>query len=132
MGAYGSRYTISKTDTLIGVYNINKGYADFRQISILYQNDEYSIVKSNTTYGLNVFDYIVLDASTVDQNSSKETTEESTSVTSQASSEESEEPVADETTEEITEESSEETSEEISEENSDTEVTNEENSENNG
>ena len=71
------RYTISKTDTLIGVYNINKGYADFRQISILYQNDEYSIVKSNTTYGLNVFDYIVLDASTVDQNSSKETSEES-------------------------------------------------------
>ncbi|WP_185752630.1 HlyD family efflux transporter periplasmic adaptor subunit [Butyrivibrio sp. AE2032] len=60
------RYTVSKTDSLIGVYNINKGYADFRQIKILYQNDEYSIVKSNTTYGLNVFDYIVLDALTVD------------------------------------------------------------------
>ncbi len=60
------RFTVSKTETLIGVYNINKGYADFRQISILYQNDEYSIVKSNTTYGLNVYDYIVLDSSTVD------------------------------------------------------------------
>lgn len=60
------RYTVSRTDTLIGVYNINKGYADFRQISILYQNDEYSIVKSNTLYGLNVYDYIVLDAKTVD------------------------------------------------------------------
>ncbi len=60
------RYTVSKTDTLVGVYNINKGYADFREISILYQNDEYAIVKSNTTYGLNVYDYIVLDSSTVD------------------------------------------------------------------
>ena len=59
--------TIQKTGTLIGVYNINKGYADFRQISILYQNDEYAIVKSNTAYGLIAYDYIVLDASTVDE-----------------------------------------------------------------
>lgn len=61
------RFTLGKTDELIGVYNINKGYADFRQISILYQNDEYSIVKPNTTYGLSVYDYIVLDASSVDK-----------------------------------------------------------------
>ena len=65
------RYTVSKTDTLIGVYNINKGYADFRQVKILYQNDEYAIVRSNTMYGLNVYDYIVLDSSTVDENSEK-------------------------------------------------------------
>ena len=62
------KYAVSKTGTLIGVYNINKGYADFKQIIILYQNDEYSIVKSNTAYGLNVYDYIVLDASTVKDN----------------------------------------------------------------
>lgn len=61
-----NRYTISKSDSLIGVYNINKGYADFRQISILYQNEEYAIVKSNTNYGLNVYDYIVLDSKTVE------------------------------------------------------------------
>ena len=126
------RYTISKTDTLIGVYNINKGYADFRQISILYQNDEYSIVKSNTTYGLNVFDYIVLDASTIDQNSTQESAGESSSETSQASSEESYEETKEPVTEETAEESSEEPSEEISEEISDTEVTNEETSENGG
>lgn len=58
-------YTISKRATLIGVYNMNKGYADFRQIEILYQNNEYSIVKSNTEYGLNVYDLIVQDASSV-------------------------------------------------------------------
>ena len=58
-------YPISKRGSLTGVYNINKGYADFKQINILYKNDEYSIVKSNTQYGLSVYDYIVLDASTV-------------------------------------------------------------------
>lgn len=62
------QYTISKQGTLIGVYNINKGYADFKQVNILYQNDEYSIVKSNTAYGLNVYDFIVLDAETVEEN----------------------------------------------------------------
>lgn len=59
-------YTLSKRGSLTGVYNINKGYADFKQINILYQNEEYSIVKSNTQYGLSVYDYIVLDASTVE------------------------------------------------------------------
>ena len=62
------KYAISKRGTLVGVYNINKGYADFKQIVLLYQNDEYAIVKSNTEYGLNVYDYIVLDAASVEEN----------------------------------------------------------------
>ena len=59
---------VKQTGTLIGVYNINKGYADFKQIIILSQNDEYSIVASNTDYGLNMYDYIVLDAKVVNEN----------------------------------------------------------------
>lgn len=62
------KYPVSRIGSLKGVYNINKGYADFKQIIILYQNDEYAIVKSNTTYGLNVYDYIVLDAEAVEDN----------------------------------------------------------------
>ncbi len=62
------KHAVSKTGSLIGVYNINKGYADFKQVSILYQNEEYSIVKSNTAYGLNVYDHIVLDATLVNDN----------------------------------------------------------------
>lgn len=62
------KYAISKRGSLTGVYNINKGYADFKQINILDDNDEYSIVKSNTQYGLNVYDYIVLDATAVEDN----------------------------------------------------------------
>jgi len=59
------RYAISKQATLIGVYNINKGYADFKQITILNQNEEYAIVKSNYEYGLAVYDHIVLKGDSV-------------------------------------------------------------------
>ena len=59
-------FTISKSGTLTGVYNINKGYADFKEIEILDSNDEYSIIKSNTAYGLVAYDYIVLDAQSVE------------------------------------------------------------------
>lgn len=58
-------FTVSRRATLIGVYNMNRGYADFKQISILYQNEEYAIVNSHTRYGLTVYDYIALDASKV-------------------------------------------------------------------
>lgn len=59
------KFMISKTGTLIGVYNMNKGYADFTAINILYSNEEYSIIKSNTQYGLSEYDFIVLDAESV-------------------------------------------------------------------
>lgn len=62
------KFAIGKTGSLTGVYNINKGYADFKQINVLYENEEYSIVKSNTVYGLSVYDHIVLDSSTVNDN----------------------------------------------------------------
>ena len=64
----GEKYPVSKQGTLIGVYNINKGYADFKQITLLYQNEEYSIVKSNTEYGLSVYDHIVLKGDSVNEN----------------------------------------------------------------
>ncbi len=58
----------SMTDTLTGVYNINKGYADFRQVTKISENDEYAIVKANSTYGLREYDYIVLNANTMSPN----------------------------------------------------------------
>ena len=115
------RYIVSKTDTLVGVYNINKGYADFRQIRILYSNEEYSIVKSNTMYGLNVYDYIVLDASVIDEdgtsvytnNSNAESATDSSveSDTEESNSAESNEDSADDSTSESEEAASESTSE---------------------
>ena len=64
-GTHEDTFVVKDKASLIGVYNINKGYADFKQITILYQNDEYAIVKSNTAYGLRVYDYIALDADSV-------------------------------------------------------------------
>lgn len=52
-------------ETLHGVYNINKGYAVFREITVIDENEEYCIVESNNVYGLAAYDYIVLDASLV-------------------------------------------------------------------
>lgn len=58
-------FTIGKKDKLLGVYNMNKGYADFVKVSIEHQNREYAIVKPDSVYGLAVYDHIVLDGSAV-------------------------------------------------------------------
>ena len=54
-------YTLEETETLKGVYNINKGYAVFRQIEILAENSEYAIVKTGSDYGLSMYDHIALN-----------------------------------------------------------------------
>lgn len=59
------KYAIGKKASLTGVYNINKGFADFKEITKLYENKEYCIVQANSTYGLAVYDHIVLDANAV-------------------------------------------------------------------
>lgn len=61
----GDRYQIGSSASLQGVYNINKGYAIFKQIEILKSNDEYHTIKKGMRYGLSVYDHIVLDANTV-------------------------------------------------------------------
>ena len=62
------QYTLSKKKTLSGVYYINKGYPDFRQVTVNMQDDEYAIVEPNELYGLQEYDYIVLHADTVSFN----------------------------------------------------------------
>ena len=59
------RFQVGQTAALDGVYNINRGYTVFRQVEILNSNEEYYIVAKGTSYGLSVYDHIVLDASTV-------------------------------------------------------------------
>ncbi len=57
--------SLKETATLQGVYNINKGYAVFRKVEILFQNEEYTIVNTGSSYGLSLYDHIALDASAV-------------------------------------------------------------------
>lgn len=61
------RYTVGATEKLQGVYCINKGYTVFRKVEIIDQNEEYAIVKSQTRYGIELFDFIVRDSSTVNE-----------------------------------------------------------------
>lgn len=58
-------FIIGPTKSLEGVYNINKGYAVFRQIVPLEKNDEYIIVKKDTSSGIEVYDHIVLQGDMV-------------------------------------------------------------------
>lgn len=62
------RYEISKTAKLKGVYNINKGYAVFKQINELYHNDNYTIVEAGTEYGIMLYDHIALDGDSIHEN----------------------------------------------------------------
>ncbi|SDB09264.1 HlyD family efflux transporter periplasmic adaptor subunit [Eubacterium oxidoreducens] len=60
-------YTVKTTKSLKGVYNINKGYAIFKQIEITAQNAEYAIISDDTDYGLNQYDHIALDGSIISE-----------------------------------------------------------------
>lgn len=62
-------FTVNPSASLNGVYNINKGYAIFKQIDILYQNEEYSVVKTGTDYGISLYDHIALNGSNVTEDS---------------------------------------------------------------
>ncbi len=61
-------YALKETKELNGVYNINKGYAVFKQIQILCESDEYYIVASGSDYGLSNYDHIALNGKDVQEN----------------------------------------------------------------
>ena len=60
-------YQVGKTAELEGVYCINQGYTQFRKIKVLYANEEYTIIEEGTTFGLTIFDRIVLNAEAVEE-----------------------------------------------------------------
>ena len=62
-----SRYVIKDVGVLEGVYCTNQGYAVFRRIEVLDQNEEYAIVSQNTSYGLSRYDHIVRNADKVNE-----------------------------------------------------------------
>ncbi len=61
-------YTIGQTKPLEGVYNVNNGYCIFRRIERVAGSGAYQLVKANTSYGLKVYDHIVIDGSMVHEN----------------------------------------------------------------
>jgi len=62
------KFSVGEKGTLTGVYNVNTGYTIFSQIHILSEKNDYYIVESDTRYGLQMYDQIVLNADLVDIN----------------------------------------------------------------
>lgn len=60
--------TLSEKRPLKGVYNINKGYAVFKQVKILCESEEYYIVEEGNSYGLSNYDHIALNGKSVMEN----------------------------------------------------------------
>lgn len=59
----GEKFTLGSTAALSGVYNVNKGYAVFKAVEILDENNDYYIIRKGMDYGLSVYDHILLDGS---------------------------------------------------------------------
>lgn len=64
----GEPYRLGEMKPLKGVYNINKGYAVFKQIQILCESEEYYIVETGNDYGLANYDHIALVGKDVQEN----------------------------------------------------------------
>lgn len=60
--------SLDKTESIKGVYNVNRGYAVFRQVQILSEGDEYYIIEEGSSYSLSNYDHIALNGSSVRDN----------------------------------------------------------------
>ena len=56
---------LTTTSTLQGVYNVNKGYFVFEKVDIIYENENYYIVKEGAANSISKYDKIALDVNTV-------------------------------------------------------------------
>ena len=59
------RLTLTETTGIKGVYNVNKGYAVFKRVTILCESDEYYIVKESEKGGLSNYDHIIQNGTSV-------------------------------------------------------------------
>lgn len=60
-------FTINESTWLNGVYVLNKGYSDFKQVKILHQSDNFSIIAKNTEYGIKIYDKIASEADNLEE-----------------------------------------------------------------
>lgn len=64
---YNDTYSLSEVVKLEGVYNMNKGYAVFKNIEVIDRTNEYAIIKKNTINGVSIYDHLALNASAIDE-----------------------------------------------------------------
>ncbi len=61
-------FQVSVVGSLEGVYNTNKGYAVFRRIEKISENEDYCIVKDGVDKSISAHDHIALHADLIDEN----------------------------------------------------------------
>ena len=61
-------FSLTEKRSLKGVYCINKGYAVFKQIQILFESDNYYIIEEGNSFGLSNYDHIALDSTKINEN----------------------------------------------------------------
>ena len=64
---YRDTYSLSEVVKLEGVYNMNKGYAVFKNIEVIDRTNEYAIIKKNTINGVSIYDHLALNASSMNE-----------------------------------------------------------------
>lgn len=55
-------YTVGEKKPLTGVFCVNTGYTVFRRIEVVEQGKEYCVAKKGISYGISLYDRILLDA----------------------------------------------------------------------
>lgn len=63
----GKPYTLQDVIKVEGVYCANTGYCQFRKIEKIYENNEYTIVSSDTKGGISNFDHIIVNPDKINE-----------------------------------------------------------------
>lgn len=63
-----SRFPIGQVEKLKGVFCVNTGYTVFELVDIIDRNNEYYVVKKGVSFGVSIYDRIVLDAEKYTEN----------------------------------------------------------------
>ena len=62
-------FKVSATTDVEGIYCVNKGYAAFKMVNVIYSNEDYSIIEdSSDSNALMIYDHIVLNSNTIQEN----------------------------------------------------------------
>ncbi|NLL71064.1 MAG: hypothetical protein GX238_08030 [Epulopiscium sp.] len=67
-GGQQEKFTIEEINSSYGVYIANQGFAKFKKIEILGENKDYTIIRTGTPYGVQIYDRVILDANQVKDN----------------------------------------------------------------
>lgn len=67
-GEDAENFVAGEMQLLTGVYNVNKGYCQFKYVDIIYENQEYCIISKDTPYGLSLYDHILINPELINEN----------------------------------------------------------------